>query len=129
MSAVSLRCAHCGEAISVRDDVRLLTCAACGSGLAVVREGGAIYAVVDRNLKTGAAPARGADVGGAWAQISARPRRASAALAGAVALAAGLAWAILSAAAGSAAWIVALGAGVAAAGALAFAYALRRRSQ
>lgn len=96
--ALAIRCASCRAPLSVPRGVDSLACETCGAALALRSEGGAVFAVLD---DVGGAAA----AGGPWARVRRPPRRVSAAAAGGVALAAGLAWAGVSAAAGQPVWL------------------------
>ena len=113
MASIALRCAGCRAALRVREQARHLTCCECGAGLEVVREGGAAFTVLDRDLET-SADAAAAE--GSFRSLSRRPGRGASLLAGATTAIAGAGWAALSVSAGWWWWVV-LGALVALVGA------------
>jgi hypothetical protein len=103
--AVALRCEGCGAALRVRESARHVTCEGCGAGLEVVREGGAVYTVIDEELQRESERAPIAEA--AARALSRRPSRGSSVAAGAVTALAGAGAALLGVSAGGWWWIAA----------------------
>jgi hypothetical protein len=103
--ATVLRCEGCGAALRVRDGIKHVTCGSCGVGLTIVREGGAVYAAIDEELRREGAQVPVAEA--AARALSRRPSRASSVAAGAVTALAGAGAAAIGLSVGGGWWLAA----------------------
>jgi hypothetical protein len=85
--AIALRCEGCGAALRVREGVKYVSCQACGVGLEIVREGGALFTAIDQELAREGAQVPVAEA--AARALSRRPSRPSSIAAGALTVVAG----------------------------------------
>ncbi len=107
MERLRIRCEACEGAIDVPDDVRLVTCQACGAGLVVVREGGAAYTRRDSSLSLAQQPTDRSPGAAIFARASRTPRRGAALFAGFAMALTGAGYAAVSAGAGLTGWSIA----------------------